>query len=42
LGDVASKEQAGTSFANMDKLKERVTKRIKIQAAMLGANIGLY
>jgi hypothetical protein len=39
LGDLASKAQAGTVFTDMDKVKEKADKRIKIQAAMLGANI---
>jgi hypothetical protein len=39
LGDISSKAQAGTVFANMEKVKEKATKKLKIKAAMLGANL---
>ncbi len=39
FGDISSKAQAGTVFTGMDKVIEKADKRLKIQAAMLGANI---
>jgi hypothetical protein len=39
LEDITSKAQAGTVFANMEKVKEKAIKKLKIKAAMLGANI---
>lgn len=39
LGDVSSKAKATTVYASMEKVKERAIKKIKIVAAMMGANI---
>ncbi len=39
LGDVSSKAKGTTVFASMEKVKERAYKKMKIVAAMMGANI---
>jgi len=39
LGDVSSKAKGTTSLASMEKVKERAYKKMKIVAAMMGANI---
>ncbi len=39
IGDVSSKARGGTEFANMENVKSRAMKKLKIQAAMLGANL---
>ncbi len=39
LGDVSSKAKGTTSMASMEKVKERAYKKMKIVAAMMGANI---
>ncbi|HEX3025086.1 MAG TPA: hypothetical protein VHP12_07730 [Chitinophagaceae bacterium] len=39
VGDVSSKAKGTTVFSSMEKVKERAIKKLKIQAAMLGANI---
>lgn len=39
LGDVSSKAKAGTVLANLNKIKNKAIRKIKIRAAMLGANV---
>jgi hypothetical protein len=39
LGDVSSKAKGTTVYSSMTKVKERAERKIKIQAAMMGANI---
>ncbi len=39
LGDVSSKAKGTTTMASMEKVKERAYKKLKIVAAMMGANI---
>lgn len=39
LGDVSSKAKGTTQFSNQERVKERAYKKLKIQAAMQGANI---
>jgi hypothetical protein len=39
LGDVSSKVKAGTSLSNLNKIKNKALRKIKIRAAMLGANV---
>lgn len=39
LGDVSSKAKGTTTLSSMEKVKERAYKKVKIVAAMMGANI---
>lgn len=39
VGDVSSKAKGTTTFSNQERVKERAYKKLKIQAAMMGANI---
>jgi hypothetical protein len=39
IDDVSSKAKGATTLSNMDKVKDRSYKKLKIEAAMLGANI---
>lgn len=39
MGDVSSKAKGATTISNMERVKERAYKKLKIQAAMLGANV---
>lgn len=39
LGDVSAKAQGGTTLTGMERIKDRAFKKLKIQAAMMGANI---
>ena len=39
LGDVSSKAKGTTVYSSMTKVKERAERKIKIQSAMMGANI---
>lgn len=39
LGDVSSKAKGATVLSSMVKVKERATRKMKIEAAMMGANI---
>lgn len=39
IGEVGAKARGTTVFANMEKVKERAERKVKIQAAMMGANI---
>jgi len=39
LGDVSSKVKAGTVLANLNKIKNKAIRKIKIRAAMIGANV---
>lgn len=39
VGDVSSKARGGTTFSNQEKIKERAYHKLKIQAAMQGANV---
>lgn len=39
LGDVGSKAKGTTTLSSMEKVKERAVRKMKIQAAMMGANI---
>lgn len=39
LGDVSSKVKAGTALSNLNKIKNKATRKLKIRAAMLGANV---
>lgn len=39
LGDVSSKAKGTTTMASMEKVKERAYKKMKLVAAMMGANI---
>lgn len=39
LGDVSSKAKGTTTFSNQERVKARAFKKMKIQAAMMGANI---
>ena len=39
LGDVSSKAKGTTTFASMEKVKERAYRKMKIVAAMMGANL---
>lgn len=39
IGEVSSKAKGVTVYSNMDKVKDRAYKKLKIEAAMLGANI---
>ncbi len=39
LGDVSSKVKAGTALSNLNKIKNKALRKIKIRAAMLGANV---
>jgi hypothetical protein len=39
IGEVGAKARGTTALANMEKVKERAEMKIKIQAAMMGANI---
>lgn len=39
LGDVSSKAKGTTQFSNQERVKERAYRKLKIQAAMQGANI---
>lgn len=39
LGDVSSKAKGTTTLASMEKVKERAFKKLKVVAAMMGANI---
>ncbi len=39
IEDVTSKALGGTLYANTDKVKDRAYKKLKIEAAMMGANI---
>ena len=38
LGDVSAKAKGATALSNMNKIKERSIKKLKIQAAMMGGN----
>ena len=39
IGEVGAKARGTTTFANMEKVKERAERKVKIQAAMMGANV---
>jgi hypothetical protein len=39
LGDVSAKAKGTTVYSSMEKVKERAYKKLKIEAAMMGANI---
>ncbi len=39
IGDVSSKAKGTTALSNQERVKERAYKKLKIQAAMMGANI---
>ena len=39
MGDVGAKARGTTIYANMEKVKERSMRKMKIQAAMMGGNI---
>ena len=39
LGDVSSKARGTTALASMEKVKERANRKMKVVAAMMGANI---
>lgn len=39
IGDVSSKAKGTTEFSNQERVKQRALDKIKIQAALLGANI---
>jgi len=39
LGDVSSKVKAGTALSNLNKIKNKALRKIKIRAAMIGANV---
>jgi len=39
VGDVSSKAKGGSTFSNQERIKERAYHKLKIQAAMQGANI---
>lgn len=39
MGDVNAKAVGTTNISNIEKVKDRAYKKLKIQAAMLGANI---
>lgn len=39
LGEVSAKAKGTTEFSNQERVKERAYRKLKIQAAMLGANI---
>jgi hypothetical protein len=39
VGDVSSKARAATNFTNQEKIKERAYRKLRIQAAMQGANV---
>ncbi|NWJ52202.1 MAG: hypothetical protein HXX14_15205 [Bacteroidetes bacterium] len=39
IGDVSSKAKGTTTLSNQERVKERAYKKLKIQAAMMGANI---
>jgi len=39
LGDVSSKARGTTGWSSMEQVKERAYKKLKIEAAMMGANI---
>jgi hypothetical protein len=39
IGEVGSKARGSTALSNMEKVKERAERKVKIQAAMMGANI---
>lgn len=39
IGDVSAKAKGTTAYANQERVKERAYKKLKIQAALMGANI---
>jgi hypothetical protein len=39
LGDVSAKAKGATSLSNQERVKERAFRKMKIEAAMMGANI---
>lgn len=39
IGEVGSKARGTTALSNMEKVKERAERKVKIQAAMVGANV---
>lgn len=39
VGDVSAKAKGTTAYANQERVKERAYRKLKIQAAMMGANI---
>jgi len=39
IGDVGAKARGTTIYSNMEKVKERSIRKMKIQAAMMGANV---
>jgi len=39
LGDVSSKVKAGSTLSNLNKIKNKALRKIKIRAAMIGANV---
>jgi hypothetical protein len=39
LGDVSSKVKAGSTMSNLNKIKNKALRKIKIRAAMIGANV---
>lgn len=39
LGDVSSKVKAGSTMSNLNKIKNKALRKIKIRAAMVGANV---
>lgn len=42
IANLTSKEQAGTIFANMEKIKQKAIDKLRIKAAMMGANYIYY
>jgi|SRR5690554_111108 len=42
IANLTSKEQAGTIFANMEKIKQKAIDKLRIKAAMMGANYVYY
>lgn len=42
VANLTSKEQAGTVFANMEKIKQKAINKLRIKAAMMGANYVYY
>lgn len=39
IGEVGAKARGTTTLSNMEKVKERAERKVKIQAAMMGANV---
>src|SRR5215469_11206688 len=39
IGEVGAKSRGTTTLSNMEKVKERAERKVKIEAAMMGANV---